>query len=357
MADYERGVVSRRRWPTVVFVTVILIAIIMGTAVAITRRVYTNNLKPVNASQKHIIVTIASGESVKGIATILKNQGLIRSTLAFEQYIRAQDLTSNLKAGTYVLQPSQSVAEIVSVITEGKIKTDLVTILPGSRIDQVRKALIQDGFTATDVDKALQPSLYKNHPALVDIPDGVSLEGYLYPESFQKTATTTPGDIIRLSLDQMQKHLTPDLRAAIEKQGLTVYQGIILASVIEQEAPDPATPTTASKSVQAQVAQVFLKRFRSNMVLGSDVTVIYGAIAAGQTPSLTYDSAYNTHLHVGLPAGPISNVTDAALQAVAHPAGTDWLYFVAGDDGVTYFSKTLEEHQALTAEHCKRLCS
>ncbi len=91
--------------------------------------------------------------------------------------------------------------------------------------------------------------------------------------------------------------------------------------------------------------------------LGSDVTAYYGARINGQPPSTSYDSPYNTLLHKGLPPGPISNVSDSSLSAVAHPANTDWLYFVSGDNGNTYFSKTLEEHQALTAQYCHKLCS
>jgi len=93
------------------------------------------------------------------------------------------------------------------------------------------------------------------------------------------------------------------------------------------------------------------------MPLGSDVTAYYGSVAAGQKPSLTYDSPYNTLQHKGLPPGPISNVSQSSLNAVANPSNTDWLYFVAGDDGNTYFSHTIEEHEALTKQYCHKLCN
>jgi len=93
------------------------------------------------------------------------------------------------------------------------------------------------------------------------------------------------------------------------------------------------------------------------MSLGSDVTARYGSILAGREPSLTYDSPYNTLLHKGLPPTPISNVSASSLNAVAYPANTDWLFFVAGDDGVTHFSKTLDEHEALAKQYCHKLCS
>ena len=88
------------------------------------------------------------------------------------------------------------------------------------------------------------------------------------------------------------------------------------------------------------------------MNLQSDVTAFYGSRLAGQGENVNVDSSYNTYLHPGLPSGPVSNVSDSSLQAVAHPASTDWLYFVSDNQGNTYFSSTLEEHKALTAQHC-----
>jgi UPF0755 protein len=93
------------------------------------------------------------------------------------------------------------------------------------------------------------------------------------------------------------------------------------------------------------------------MDLGSDVTAFYGAIVAGQPPSLTYNSPYNTLINSGLPPGPISNVSAPYLQAVAHPASTNYLYFVTGDNGVTYFSTTLSQHNQQIQQYCQKLCT
>lgn len=338
----------RRRWPKIVAGLLTVLAIMAVAAVVLVRQQYYENLKPVSANQKSVLVTIPMGLSVKEIAQKLEKEGLIRSDWAFEWYVKSQDVREELKAGTYNLRPNQGVADIVGVLTQGKIATDLITILPGKRIDEVRKTLIDNGMSEDAVDDALDPKHYPGHPALVDKPQSANLEGYLYPESFHKTAQTTPQEIIRKSLDELQKQLTPDLRTGIVKQGLTVHEGIILGSIIEQE--------VSKAEDKPVVAQVFLKRLRQNIPLGSDPTAPYGAIIAGQTPSLTYESPYNTHTHAGLPPTPISNVSVNSLRAVATPAATDWLYFVSGDDGKTHFSKTLDDHQQLTKEHCKKLC-
>ena len=93
------------------------------------------------------------------------------------------------------------------------------------------------------------------------------------------------------------------------------------------------------------------------MLLGSDVTAYYGATISGLPRAVSTDTPYNTRLYAGLPPGPISNFSASSLDAIANPSNTDYLYFVAGDDGVTYFSHTLEEHEALTQAHCKVLCA
>ena len=130
--------------------------------------------------------------------------------------------------------------------------------------------------------------------------------------------------MVTLALDELQSKLTPEIRAGFVRQGLTVHQAIIVASIVEQE--------VSNVSDRSKVAQVFLKRYKENMPLGSDVTAYYGALLAGKKPSVLYKSAYNTHNVTGLPPGPISNVSESSLKAVSSPADSDYLYFVSGDD-------------------------
>lgn len=328
---------------------VIIAVVLLLIGIFFIRKTYSDNLRPVSNQKTAHVITIDPGSTSSAIADTLQAKGAIRSNWAFEWYVRNHQLRDELKAGTYVVYENQSVQDIVKILVEGKVSTNLVTILPGKRLGQIKDALVAAGFSEADVNAALDPSQYQGHPALTDKPEKASLEGYLYPESFQKSSETTPKQIIKQSLDEMQLRLTPELREALSKQGLTVHQGIIIGSMVELEVGNAAD--------RAQAAQVFLKRYKSNMQLGSDPTAFYGAIIAGQPPTIGYDSPYNTRLHSGLPAGPISNVSESALSAVAFPAQTDWLYFVSGDDGKTHFSKTLEEHQELTKKYCTKLCN
>lgn len=326
----------------------IILLLLLFASLLATRHIYNQNLLPISNNNDPVVVTIEPGSTPGEIANALKSKQVIKSDWAFEWYVRNQNLRGSLKAGTYIFSQSQSVPEIAEKMALGKIATDLVTILPGKRLDQIRDGLIKSGFALNEVDEALDPKNYQGHPALSDKPDGASLEGYLYPESFQKTADTSPKRIIRLSLDEMADYLSEEVRKGFAEQNLSVHQGIILASIVEQE--------VSKKTDKPVVAQVFLKRLKIGMNLGADPTALYGAVVDGKEPSLYYDSPYNTRMHAGLPPGPIGNTSQDSLKAVASPAKTDWLFFVAGDDGITRFSKTLQEHEALTKEHCRQLC-
>lgn len=344
----SRDATRKKITPTRIFIVATVLVLLLVLGVIFIRKSYTDNLRPVSQINNAHVVTVEPGSTTAEIADVLKAKNVIRSDWAFEWYVRNHQLRDQLKAGTYVVYESQSVPEIVNALVDGKVASDLVTILPGKRLDEIKAALIEYGFDEKAVGSALEPGQYSNHPALTDKPEGASLEGYLYPESFQKTAESTPLQIVKQSLDQMQLRLTPELRQAFSEQGLTVHQAVILASIVERE--------VANERDRAQAAQVFLKRYREDISLGSDPTAFYGAIIDGEKPSVNYDSPYNTRLHKGLPPGPISNMSEGALKAVAFPAQTDWLYFVSGDDGRTHFSKTLEEHEALTEKYCTKLC-
>lgn len=346
--DYKRTKKSRNLVKgLIIFISIGLVILLAG--VYLSRKYYFNNLKAVSNSQIAVTINIPKGSSVVDISKLLKEKNLIKSEWAFKQYVLNKGLADKILAGTYSITPSEDVASIVKIITEGRIMSNLFTIKPGHRIDQIKQDFINSGYDANEVEEAFNPTLYAGHPALVDKPEGASLEGYLYPESFQRTSETTPQQIIKLSLDEMQARLTPGVRSAISKLGLSVYEGITLASIINQEVSTPED--------RAQVAQVFIKRLKIDMALESDVTAKYGAILDGKEPSVFYESPYNTYSNKGLPPGPISNISQSSIDALINPATSDWLFFVAGDDGKTYYSKTNAEHEKLVQQHCKKLCA
>lgn len=327
---------------------IILIILLAGGSVLALRAWYQNNLQPVSSSSRTQYFSIEQGSSLHQIAVKLKSEGLIKSTRAFETYVRSNELHDELQAGTYNLSPSMTVAQIVEKMIKGDVARNLITILPQKRLDQIKAAFLKDGYSQAEVDNAFEVKNYRSHPALASLPEGASLEGYLYPDSYDRQIDTPAKVVIRESLDEMQKYLTQDIVNGFAARGLNVFQGITLASIVAQETDDP--------QVQPSVAQVFYTRLSKNMVLGSDVTAFYAAVMAGVETSLTVDSPYNTRIHGGLPPGPISNMTFEALKAAANPAKTDYLYFVAGDDDKVYFSHTIEEHNEAARKYCIKKC-
>ena len=203
------------------------------------------------------------------------------------------------------------------------------------------------------------PGTYNGEPILNYLPVNASLEGMLYPDSFQKEADTPASTIVRESLEEMQSHLTPSIIKGFAAEGLSVYQGITLSSIVYKESGSPTYEPT--------IAQVFLSRLKQGIALGSDVTAIYGAVNDGvNLPNnvdqagviaVNHDSPYNTRLHTGLPPGPISNMTDDALKAVAAPSSTNYLFFVNGSDCVIHFAQTEAEHEQNIQKYGDTACS
>lgn len=343
-----RRIIKKHGWLKVSAAAIAASLLLVIGGVWSLRTWYYHNLGPVSQSQQVTYFTVESGDSLHLIAKNLKQAGLIRNSRIFETYVRGNALYDNLQAGTYVLSPSMSSQEIVNLLVGGKVAKDLLTILPGKRLDQIKQAFAKAGYSDTQIDKAFNPATYTGHPALASLPTGASLEGYLYPDSFQHQANTPAKTIVSQSLDEMQKYLTPDIIKGLSAQGLNTYQGVTLASIVLQETGNPRYAPT--------VAQVLLSRLKQNMPLQADPTAFYASAIAGVQKSLSIESPYNTYLRTGLPPGPISNVTKAALQAVAKPATTTYLYFVAGDDGVVHFSYTQAEHQAAVEKYCTKAC-
>ncbi len=156
-------------------------------------------------------------------------------------------------------------------------------------------------------------------------------------------------ELFKRSFDELYGRLQDDkYLEEFARRNLSIHDGLTLASIVQKEVKDPTD--------QKQVAQVFLKRLGVGMQLGSDVTYMYAAKQMGVEGTPSLESPYNTRKYAGLPPGPIANMNPSAIDAVAFPAPGDFLYFVAGDDGKTYFSKTEAEHEANVRAHCTTLC-
>ncbi len=336
-----------RRWPKIAMLIMAITVVIMtgGATYAI------QSLSPVDAgsNQQHRFI-ISEGQSAGTIGRALEEAKLIRNASIFQLYTKLTGNNSRLQAGGYILKQSQSVSEIVEHISSGKTDEVNVTVLPGLTLKEladsnVKGSLAQQGFSAQEIAKAFHTNV--SSPVLVG--NNGNFEGYLYPETYKIMANNNLDTAVRMSIDELNNQIKKrGLEDKLKQQGLSLRDGIILASIVQKE--------VNHFDDQRQVAQVFLKRLKENIVLGSDVTFLYAAKLEDRAPTVNDDSPYNTRKHAGLPPGPIANFAIQALEAVANPASGDYLYFVAGDDGKTYFAKTEAEHLDNVAKYCKTLC-
>ncbi len=309
---------------------------------------YQFNLQPANPSSKQgIRFVVKKGEGNSQIAQNLEKSKIIRSSTAMVVYLKIARKPASLQTGTYVISPSYSVQEVVSHLEKGNTDLFNVRISPGRTLDEIKKDLKKYSYTSDDIDAAFNAKY--DSPLLADKPASADLEGYIYPETFEMSASSDLKTLFQRSIDTLYERLQKDgLIEKLQARGLNIYQALTLASIVQQEASDPQD--------QAQIAQVFYKRLSIGMKLESDPTFVYAAKKLGVEPRVTIDSPYNTRKNGGLPPGPISNMNYSALQSIAYPSAGEYLYFVAGDDGKTYFSMTLQEHENNVEKHCKKLC-
>jgi len=337
---------KRRRLSWLV-VTIAASVLIIGAG-AITFAWYKWALRPVDAGDaNHVRLTIKSGTQPDQIAQELKDAHLIRSAYAFQIYTRLGGEENKLQAGTYAFAPNQSVRDIVSHLVSGKTDEFSITILPGQTLKDIRTMLGNHGYSGTEIDAAMTAT-YSN-PLVNSRGSQTSLEGFFYPDTYNVLSDETLQTIFERIFDHFSDVMTENnVAAGFAAHGLSVYQGLTLASIVQREVP--------GSEDQRKVASVFYNRLDADMVLGSDVTYIYGASLLGVEATPKLNSPYNTRINKGLPPTPISNPQLSALQAVASPASNDYLFFLSGDDDVTYFARTDVEHERNITEHCKVKC-
>ena len=305
-------------------------------------------------------LTIEDGMSVDTISALLKQKDLIKNPLTFKIYLKLHGLASQLKVGRYSFNKQSSVQDIVATIVDGSagVVTFRLTTLPGATLDDFRKTLLHNGYSETEIEEAFAAEY--DHPVLKDKPADASLEGYIFGETIEYHKGASVESIIKSYLDELYKNvISYNLEAKFREHGLSLHEGIILASVVQKEA--------ATADDMALVASVFYNRLAIGQHLGSDATIKYyldlvdknRSTYSDNASALAADSCYNTgenYGHAGLPCGAISNPGLSALRAVASPADSSYLYFLTGDDGKMYYGNTADEHNSNRATYCQSLC-
>jgi UPF0755 protein len=302
--------------------------------------------RSLNSSGPEQTFSIASGESVREIADRLEASGLIASASAFRDYLVYRGLDRTIQSGDFLLSSAMSPLTIADEIQDSTPDQVVFTVLAGWRMEEIAASLPTSGLKI-EPDKFLAAA--HNPRADLDyIPESASAEGFLFPMQYKLSRGMRAEELVGTLVRNFGLYLSPDLLQGFTNQGLSIYEAVTLASIVEREAVvDDEMP---------MIASVFHNRLKAGMKLDSDPTVQY-AVGWNQeqntwwtnplsSTNLQYDSPFNTYLYTGLPPAPISNPSLTALQAVAFPSESPFYYFRARCDGsgLHAFAETFEEH-------------
>ncbi len=314
-----------------------MVVIIVGFGMFFTR--------PARKGGINQVITIREGMSLKEVASALKGNGIIANKDLFMLWTSLLGNSRKIKAGEYLLNSGMAPVRIIEILTRGIIITYPVTVPEGFSIEQIGDILAANGLADKKlfVSLAHEPGVIKKYGI-----SGPSLEGFLYPDTYQFGKGLPPSLIIDVMVKRFWEIVGPYMDR-IKDLKMTVEEVITLASIVEKE--------TGTAEEMPLIAGVFLNRLRNGMRMESDPTVIYGMndFTGNLTrKDLLESTPYNTYVIRGLPPGPISNPGLASIKAVLYPPETDYLYFVSKNDGTHYFSSSLEEHNRAVWKYQKR---
>jgi UPF0755 protein len=309
-----------------------LLALLFGIIVAVSAWLGWALLLPLSPGGQKFVM-LRSGYSTRRVARELKSAGIIRDAHAFVLW-HALHRRPSLKAGEYLFDQEASAITVHTRLAHGDIYFHTVVIPEGFNMFDIAAAIenaglgsAQDFLKVATSDTALISDL---------APNATSLEGYLFPNTYEFTRTQ--------SMHDMAAAMVKEFRRVAGEIGLTenVERTVTMASIIEKE--------TASPDERPEVASVYDNRLSGRIPLQADPSVIYAELLQGSYTGalhhndMSFNSQYNTYRHAGLPPGPIANPGKSSLQAAMHPAETHYLYFVSDGNGHHRFSDSLEEH-------------
>ena len=307
---------------------------------------------PVNVTQDQLL-TIDRGTTGSKLAALLEQEKILEHADLLPWLLKLQPQLNKVKAGTYSLTGVKTLQDLLDMINSGKEAQFSVKFIEGKTFKEWRKNL----ENAPHLKQTLQGKSDKEIMALLDIPavtkavyEWNNMDGWLYPDTYNYTPNSTDLELLKRSTTRLQKALDKAWGERDENLPLAdPYQMLILASIVEKE--------TGIAAERPQVASVFINRLKANMKLQTDPTVIYGMGESYtgniRKKDLETITPYNTYMIEGLPPTPIAMVSESALQAVAHPAKTDFYYFVADGSGGHKFTRNLNEHNKAVQEYLR----
>jgi len=347
--------VSRRRTSRrmVVVFFVLSALVVLGIGAGATVLYGRSQLEaPAASGQGHrVSITVASGETVDHLASDLESHGVIRSAFWFGWFARFKGLDGRLHAGSYAVDSAMGASAVIAAL-EAAPETPVhrVVLAEGLTAGQMaeRVQAAGTGITAADYLDQVRHGTFSDS-FLSGRPAGASLEGFLFPDTYDVPAGTSAHDIVAMQLHAFAAKAASLLGHPVN--GLSAYQLVVMASIVEREA--------RFADDRPKVASVFYNRLAAGMDLQADATVLYGLGLSGQSPSLDQlkqDTPYNTYLHPGLTPTPIANPGVASINAVVNPIGTPYRFYVSDRCGHNHYSVTQAEHDRQVAMYLNASC-
>jgi UPF0755 protein len=313
---------------------------------------------PIGGAQQNVAFAITAGERADQVAANLQAAGLLNDPALFLNYLRYYGLDARLEAGQFQLSGSLTTPELAATLINAVAQEVELRFLEGWRSEEMAAYLRATQPANIDGDAFLalvsrQAAFdLSAHTFLASLAPDVSLEGFLFPDTYRVPLDADAAYLLDLMLGTFGERVTPEMRQQFGVNGLSVRQAVTLASIVERE-----TPLADERPL---VAGVFYNRLARSMSLDADPTVQYAVGYVAERDSwwkspltlddLQTDSPYNTYLYPGLPPGPIANPGLDALAAVAAPIQSEFIFFVADcsgqNPGAHLFSVTYEEHLA-----------
>lgn len=295
-----------------------------------------------------IDLTVVEGDTASAVIQRLSQAGILEQPNILRFYLRYRGLDRGIDAGRYNLRGEMTIREIAEALQSSQPVQNTITIPEGWRREQIAQLLSDLNLEFGKIEfleETMTPP--QNFILTYEIPASSTLEGFLFPDTYLIDPDSNAQDFVFTMLANFEKRLDPKIHQGFTNQGLTIFEGVMLASIVEREAVLPEERT--------RIAAVFHNRLKLGMPLEADPTVQFalGVQADGNwwKLALTYDdleidSPYNTYRYAGLPVGPIANPGLDSLRAVAFPDQTNELYFRTLCDGSTghAFAVTFEEH-------------
>lgn len=320
-----------KRIPIPLAVPVLLVVILLAYGI-----IWLNGERGKSGETGSVLITIPKGATASSIARLLEKEGLISNPTRFSWYIRFHKLEHSLKTGTYEIPKSASTREIVSIISSGREAMRTITIQEGLTSPQIASRFQRAGICdSSQFMAAVHDSSFCRELGLPT----TSAEGFLFPETYTFPYHMDSKKVLRHMVEVFHEKTGDDWRKAVEEDTLSLYQCVILASIVQGEFQLPEEAP--------RIAALYRNRLKRGMKLQADPTIQY--ILPGEPrrlllKDLKIKSPYNTYLHKGLPPGPINNPGLVALQAAVHPLNTDEIFMVARGDGGHTFSHTWNRH-------------